>query len=286
MRIFAAMLGAVAALVSGIPGAAQPVRNHQIASPGTLVQIARDRTIHINCMGSKAPTVILTAGAGDSGTVWREIQPEVARTTRVCAWDRAGSGFSSKSIVRETVAETTSDLIAALKGIGIDGTLVVVGHSLGAYESLLLKDKAPEAVVGMVLVDPSIPDQFDRLNRIIGEPLLADNRVFSPMGVSSKLVVNPHRHYDKMPMIVLSSTKAPALPAATADAASVRKRFAAMTAEMHRGHSELASLSFRGARRSVPNSGHYIQEDQPSAVIRAIEEVVTIARAETDGQRQ
>jgi pimeloyl-ACP methyl ester carboxylesterase len=239
----------------------------------------------MKCMGSKAPTVILSAGAGDPGTVWREVQPEVARITRVCAWDRAGWGFSSKSTVRETIAETTSDLIAALKGAGIDGTLVMVGHSLGAYESLLVKDRAPEAVVGMVLVDPSIPDQFDRLNRIIGEPLLAESRVFSPMGVSSKLVVNPHRQYGKMPMRFLSSTKAPDLPAATEDAASVREKFAAMTAELRRGHSELASLSSRGAQRPVPNSGHYIQEDQPSAVIRAIEEVVKTARAEIGKQR-
>jgi hypothetical protein len=51
-----------------------------------------------------------------------------------------------------------------------------------------------------------------------------------------------------------------------------------MDAEMHRGHAELAALSSRGVQRLVPNSGHYIQSDQPDAVTAAINEVISAAR--------
>jgi hypothetical protein len=51
-----------------------------------------------------------------------------------------------------------------------------------------------------------------------------------------------------------------------------------MTAEMHRGHAELAALSSRGVQRLVPDSGHYIQLDQPNAVIGAINEVLSAIR--------
>jgi hypothetical protein len=39
-------------------------------------------------------------------------------------------------------------------------------------------------------------------------------------------------------------------------------------------HGELASLSTRGVDRMVPGSGHYVQIDEPRAVIDAVSEVV------------
>ena len=249
-----------------------------LAHPGTLARIAGGKTINFECMGAGSPTVILTAGLGGSSADWSDVQPQVAQTTRVCAWDRPGSGFSSKSTGHETAAETTADLIAALKVAGIKGPYIVAGHSLGSYESLLLKDRAPEAVVGMVLVDPSIPDQGDRLNKAVGKPPLSGRALLNPLFISSKQVLDPKRNYGEMPIIVLTSTKVPELPPGTPDAVSARATFAAMDAEMHRGHAELAALSSRGVQRAVPDSGHYIQSDQPNAVIGAIREVISAAR--------
>jgi len=249
-----------------------------MAQPGTLVRIAGGKTINIVCKGAGSPTVILTPGLGGSSADWSDVQPQIAQMTRVCAWDRLGSGSSSKSTGRETAAETTADPIAALAAAGVKKPYIAVGHSLGSYESLLLKDRAPEAVVGMVLVDPSIPDQGDRLNKAVHKPALSGQALLNPLFISSKQVVDPKRDYGEMPIIVLTSTKLPDLPPGTPDAASARATFAAMDAEMHRGHAELAALSSRGVQRLVPDSGHYIQSDQPNAVIGAIREVISAAR--------
>ncbi len=124
------------------------------------------RMIHVVCMGQGSPTVVLTAGSGDWSIAWYRVQPKVAEKTRVCAWDRAGFGMSSPAIPAQSVDQRTSDLQAALKADGIKGPYVAVGHSLGGYESLLLKDREPAAVVGMVLVDPSIPDQVATQRRV------------------------------------------------------------------------------------------------------------------------
>jgi len=275
MRVFVATL-----ILAGFSGCADPelraAQTSQVEKPGILARIAEGKTIHIKCMGTGSPTVILTAGLGDSE--WRKVQPQVARVTRVCFWDRYGSGFSSKATGRETVAETTADLIAALKAARVGGPFVAVGHSLGAFESLLWKDRVPEAVVGMVLVDPSIPDQDDRLKKAAHQPPLSGKALLNPLGISLKQVVNLNRNYGEMPLIVLTSTKVPELPPGTPDAESARAMFRAMNAEMHRGHAELAALSSRGVQRLVPDSGHYIQLDQPNAVIGAIKEVVSATR--------
>ena len=129
------------------------------------VTLADGREIHFVCMGAGSPTVILTAGLGDWAASWKEVQPTLASTTRACAWDRPGFGLSDASSVRQTVATTTADLEEALES-GPGGPYVVVGHSLGSYESLLFTDRHRDDVVGMVLVDPSIPDQFALYARV------------------------------------------------------------------------------------------------------------------------
>jgi pimeloyl-ACP methyl ester carboxylesterase len=135
------------------------------ASTRDSAHLPDGRVIHMVCMGQGSPVVVLTAGAGGWGMVWNKVQPAIAQKTRVCAWDRAGFGLSEISPKPQTVDNTTTDLEAALKAAHIDGPYVAVGHSLGGIESLLLKDRQPQNVVGMVLVDPSFPDQVERFKR-------------------------------------------------------------------------------------------------------------------------
>ena len=108
--------------------------------------------------------MVLTAGLGQWSLAWSPVQAEIARTTRVCAWDRAGFGFSDASAARQDLAETTSDLARLLDAAGIDGPYVLVGHSAGGFESMRFADRHPARVAGMVLVNSTVPDQ-DRLTR-------------------------------------------------------------------------------------------------------------------------
>lgn len=176
MKAPRALLASVA-LASG--AAAQQSQGDPSLAPyaGTAdsVTLADGRAIHFTCMGEGSPTVILTAGLGDWGTAWNKVQPAIARTTRVCAWDRPGFGLSDPSPAVQTAATTTADLEEALaKGFG--GPYVVVGHSLGSYESLLFTDRHRDEVVGMVLIDPSIPDQWNRFARVAPAFSLADQQ--------------------------------------------------------------------------------------------------------------
>ena len=110
-------------------------------------------------MGRGAPTVILSGGADGWAADWRLVQPEIAKTTRVCAWDRAGHGFSSGSPEPQDVVHTEADMERALAGAGITGPLLLVAHSRGAFETMIYADRHPHWVAGLVFVDPSTPDQ-------------------------------------------------------------------------------------------------------------------------------
>jgi pimeloyl-ACP methyl ester carboxylesterase len=136
------------------------------ASTKDSVRLPDGRTIHMVCMGRGSPLVILTPGGNDYSWVWNKVQPAVAEKTRVCAWERAGAGLSSPPPKPQTVVETTTDLQAALKAAHLTGPYVVVGHSRGGLESLLLKDREPSQVVGMVLVDPEVPGARAERDRV------------------------------------------------------------------------------------------------------------------------
>jgi pimeloyl-ACP methyl ester carboxylesterase len=160
-------------LIVGIsPGNAQRKPDPVIAKyadTSRAASLSDGRHINMVCMGRGKPTVILNAGAADWGVVWGRVQGKIAQQTQVCTWDRAGFGFSTASSAQQSVDETTHDLERALRANKMPGPFVLVGHSIGAYEALIFADRNKSAVTGIVLVDPSIPDQSARLARVAPE---------------------------------------------------------------------------------------------------------------------
>src|SRR5690348_5148085 len=81
-----------AIVTSGQQGAGSPV-DIVYAQPGQLVSVEGFR-LNLYCMGSGSPTVVFDSGWGDWAPVWSKVQPDVAKWTRACSYDRAGYGFS------------------------------------------------------------------------------------------------------------------------------------------------------------------------------------------------
>jgi pimeloyl-ACP methyl ester carboxylesterase len=156
----------------------------RFALPGQAVEVAPGRHINLVCVGQGRPTVILTMGAGGWSINWVKVAPAIARTTRVCSWDRPGNGFSDASPHPLDIADNVTDLEATLKGAAIDGPLVLVGASVGGLESLLFADRHRDRVAGMVLVDPSSPDRHYGSGRVAPKltawSRVGDRRVYAP----------------------------------------------------------------------------------------------------------
>ena len=75
--------------------------------PGHLVDIG-GRRLHLWCTGNGAPAVILDTGLGGSSADWGFVQPEVARFTRVCSYNRAGMGYSDRGPSPRTARHAVS----------------------------------------------------------------------------------------------------------------------------------------------------------------------------------
>jgi pimeloyl-ACP methyl ester carboxylesterase len=133
--------------------------------PGQMVDVGGYR-LHINChgeAGAGSPTVVMEGGNAEPCLTWASVQPEVARITRVCAYDRAGLGWSERSPRPRTVANITDELGALLAGAGVEPPYVLVGHSIGGMFARFYAYQHPEQVAGMVLVDSAHEEQFLRM---------------------------------------------------------------------------------------------------------------------------
>jgi pimeloyl-ACP methyl ester carboxylesterase len=129
-------------------------------APGKLVDAGGYR-LHINCQGQGSPTVVMEAGNGDFSLSWGRVQGEVAKFTRVCTYDRAGLGWSERSLQSRTAHNLVEGLHTLLARSG-EPPYVLVGHSLGGMLMRLYTHEHPDQVVGMVLVDSSHEEQLLR----------------------------------------------------------------------------------------------------------------------------
>jgi pimeloyl-ACP methyl ester carboxylesterase len=131
--------------------------------PQTAVRLPDGRRFNMVCMGKGVPVAILAAGGDDWSPAWDEAQPQFAKITRTCAFDRAGYGFSDPGPMPRDATANVSDLHQALKVAGLPGPFVLVGHSLGGLEMRLFAYEHPELVSGLLLIDPAIEDANGKL---------------------------------------------------------------------------------------------------------------------------
>ena len=181
--LWAAFLAAPASRVEAVPMPEQGLTPY--LTPQRVAQIEKGRTINFVCLGQGSPTVILSAGLDARSWWWWGVQGPLSKQTRVCGWDRAGYGFSSPSPEPQDIVHTTQDLERALKKARIRGPYVMVGHSMGALESLRFTDLHRQSVVGMVLVDPDIPDRV-AVDERIAPQFAAVSRLFQDQIVKQR----------------------------------------------------------------------------------------------------
>ncbi len=157
-RIFLVLLALIVLFVSAaLAAGAKNKRDFAKNYPpiGQMVDVGGYR-LHLYCTGelqSGEPTVIVEAGSGSVGLMWTLVQDEVAKSARICTYDRAGLGWSESSPKPRTAEVITDELHTLLINAGIEAPYILVGHSLGGIFVREYQYKYPDDVAGIILVD-------------------------------------------------------------------------------------------------------------------------------------
>lgn len=162
---------AVLAVLSGVSyeqwSRSDVLDNHP--PPGRLIEVGGHQ-LHLNCAGSGSPTIVLEAGGGMNGSLHAaQVQPEIAKSHRVCSYDRAGTMWSDRRDGPLSAARIANDLHSLLEIAPEPGPYVMVGYSLGGLFIRVFAQEYPQDVAGMLFVEPSHPEQRERFASISGD---------------------------------------------------------------------------------------------------------------------
>jgi pimeloyl-ACP methyl ester carboxylesterase len=155
-----------ALLLSALGGGYEMYRETADASypmPGRLLDVGGHK-LHIHCTGTGSPTVVLEPGLGEPSTAMAWIAPDVAATTRVCVYDRAGRGWSQSTEAPQDGVQVATDLHTLLNRAGEQGPYVLAGHSAGGLYVLNFAQLYPGEVAGVTLLDSMSPDQYTAID--------------------------------------------------------------------------------------------------------------------------
>jgi len=123
----------------------------------------------LDCRGQGSPTIILEAGLGDLGLSWSLVQPALARSARVCSYDRAGLGWSDAGPFPRDPMQETAELWTLLARAKVSPPYLLVGHSYGGDLARLYAARFPDQVRGLVLVEAANEDQWSKLPEALGD---------------------------------------------------------------------------------------------------------------------
>jgi pimeloyl-ACP methyl ester carboxylesterase len=197
--------------------------------------------------------VVLVSGLDISGSLsWTAVHDSIARTSRTCAYSRAGIMWSDPGpdVTARGVAE---DLHAALEKAGEKPPFVMVGHSLGGPYIMTYTKQFGDQVAGVVMVDASHPDQLKTFKPIA--PAAAEVSL-TPLKIEAALGWTG--------ILRLQLQKAPAMPHQEMDGV--------------RASAAYASSSIAGALKEAKSLGAILDEagtlrqlgDRPLVVLTAM----------------
>lgn len=221
------------------------------------------------CRGQGTPTVILDAGLDTAGSnEWFDFLPLLDPIgTRVCTYDRAGTGSSDQRPDGKspTAATQAEELHKLLLEAGIAPPLVLVPHSYAGLIARVYADRYPDDVAGFVFEDASTPWEIDLWPKWDDSPWIDGGQRIDIQGTEREVL--DAAPLGDAPTIVVSQ--------ATYDEEGVPTWAAPIFA---RHQVKLAALGDDVIHVRAEGSGHWIHRDEPSVMLTAIEITVAAIR--------
>jgi pimeloyl-ACP methyl ester carboxylesterase len=262
--IAAAILIVLAACTGG--GTSSASSSPSSAALDTKVDIG-GYSLALSCRGDGSPTIVLEAGYDSSGLdTWFDLMNPLGAISRVCTYDRAGTGVSDPRPKGTITSMSEADeLHALLEAASIPGPFVVVGHSYGGLISRLFAARYRDETAGLVLVDSSHEDEVLPYRRYYGNDPQGDwVDGGDPIDIDATVhaLRRTARAYGDLPLVAVQA-------GTYEDVLSVPL--------WNRTQADLATLS-TDAVHVQATGGHFVMNDDPQVIVAAVRAVVEAAR--------
>jgi pimeloyl-ACP methyl ester carboxylesterase len=223
--------------------------------------------------GSVSPTVVLQSGLGDGKDSWRSVFNTIAESNRVFAYDRPGRGGSPSVEGPRDPCTVAAEMRRVLQAAGIAPPYILVGHSLGGLYQYAYAKLYPEEVVGLVLLDPTHPEHWSRMQHDApaAAAVLKGFRMTVFNTTSRAEFDDQSRGLDRIDMTtplnvpgrMLTRTRFPGIESGT---------FEKMVHSLENDWVRL--LGDRCVKKAVAGSGHYIHQDRPDVVVAELRSLI------------
>jgi pimeloyl-ACP methyl ester carboxylesterase len=256
--------------------------------------------------------VVIEAGWGDWSNSWGYVQPDVAKFTRVCTYDRAGMGWSEPGPLPRDASQFSKELHALLRNADIPGPYVLVGHSLGGLPVRVFTHDYPADVAGVVLIESMVPKQFSQPTAAAPSQSDSQSRPFSvlsalarfgvmrllvrPLGIVTCVPPNENACYSRVVRpehVQAYEDEGRGMPAGGLEAGAVKdfgdiplivltaRHDSSSPKDWQAWQAELLQLSTRSQQLFAEKSGHNIEIEEPQAAVAAIIQMVRQVREAT-----
>lgn len=253
--------------------------------PGTLVDAGGYR-VHLYCTGAGSPAVMIIGGFSFD---WALVQPEIAKTTRVCTYDPSGNAWSDRG-PEPDCRNRVEEIHAMLLNGNVASPYALVGFSAGALYARIYAREYPGEVAAMVLVDHAYyPPPPKPAPAVTPKPDSAPELIYAaPIGIG----IEDEPGIEKLPASARelhkwAASRNPALPpdcraeignAGLGDLPLV----VVSTANDAPGYPELQKTLLGFSRKSsqliADKSFHSVEISQPEILIQAIQRAIGATR--------
>jgi pimeloyl-ACP methyl ester carboxylesterase len=281
------------AVSSVTPSPSRPLETHTV--PAAPVPTAKSTeapifqkfdvggwSLDLVCSPGAAPVVVMDSGLDVDYQVWSKVFNKVKDFARVCVYNRANIGTSDPAPKPRTSRQMVKELHTLLARANVRPPYILVGWSIGGFNMRVYAGEYPQEVVGLVLLDPTHPDEDARYPSALPQALPNENNCIKGLREEAKFFRDYTQNQEGMdlaasaaqvrasgslgalPLVVVTAGKSPCSGLWSEDAES---KFQALQVQLHK---EIVALSPNGTQMIATNSQHCIPCDEPELVIDVV----------------
>ena len=275
-------------------------------SPTGETVTINNRKIHVRIIGNGKPTLIFFNDIDMYGSFnWIPLQNLTSSTVKSIYYDRNGYYWSDKVKQPrdgEIIAEELEDLLNAKQE---NGPYILVCHAMGAIYGRIFAGRNIDKIKGIIFIEPSNPDLFDRMEEIGIEKKIPKKSIrpliwlITNLGIQKSTILKQYSlndeqydvakaYFKKNSMAWFDETVASKesmieakkyktfgdIPLVIMTSGRVHENYTKITKLGIELQKELLTLSSQGKQIIYKDVGHYIQAEKPEIVVSIINEIV------------